>query len=143
MSATISVHLCVTCRLQSLQATYEINIAAAFLYGIHILKIWSSISNSVAYCNSRREQIFSFSATFTCAFMQNVTNILNFPFSDFSPSCSPNLHFYAILFYPITLEGRRGTTDELAIIPFHPVLFSVALAELYQQFCPELGSDIQ
>ena len=36
----------------------------------------------------------------------------------------------SILFYPITLEGRRGTTDEFATIPFHLVLFSVALVEL-------------
>ena len=35
--------------------------------------------------------------------------------------------FYSILFYPITLEGRRGTTDELATIPFHLVLFSAEL----------------
>ena len=35
-----------------------------------------------------------------------------------------------ILFYPITLEGRRGTTDEFATIPFHLVLFSAALVEL-------------
>ena len=26
---------------------------------------------------------------------------------------------YSILFYPITLKGRRGTTDEFATIPFH------------------------
>ena len=39
--------------------------------------------------------------------------------------------FYSIfLFYPITLEGRRGTTDEFATIPFHLVLFSAALVEL-------------
>ena len=25
----------------------------------------------------------------------------------------------SILFYPITLGGRRGTTDEFATIPFH------------------------
>ena len=37
--------------------------------------------------------------------------------------------FY-ILFYPITLEGRRGTTDEFATITFHLVLFSAALVEL-------------
>ena len=37
---------------------------------------------------------------------------------------------YSILFYPITLEGRRGTTDELATIPFHLDLFSAALVEL-------------
>ena len=35
-----------------------------------------------------------------------------------------------ILFYPITLEVRRDTTDELATIPFHLVLFSAALVEL-------------
>ena len=38
------------------------------------------------------------------------------------------LTFY--LFYPITLEGRRGTTDEFATIPFHLDLFSAALVEL-------------
>ena len=37
---------------------------------------------------------------------------------------------YSILFYPITLEGHRGTTDELATIPFHLDLFSAALVEL-------------
>ena len=37
--------------------------------------------------------------------------------------------FYS-LFYPITLEGRRGTTDEFATIPFHLVLFSAVLVEL-------------
>ena len=38
--------------------------------------------------------------------------------------------YYSILFYPITLGGRRGTTDELATIPFHLDLFSAALVEL-------------
>ena len=38
--------------------------------------------------------------------------------------------FYSILFYPITLEGRQGTTDEFATIPFHLDLFSAALVEL-------------
>ena len=38
--------------------------------------------------------------------------------------------FYSILFYPITLEGRRGTTDEFATTPFHLDLFSAALVEL-------------
>ena len=37
---------------------------------------------------------------------------------------------YSNLFYPITLEGRRGPTDEFATIPFHLVLFSAALVEL-------------
>ena len=36
----------------------------------------------------------------------------------------------SILFYPITLEGRQGTTDEFTTIPFHLVLFSAALVEL-------------
>ena len=38
--------------------------------------------------------------------------------------------YLSILFYPITLEGRRGTTDEFATIPFHLDLFSAALVEL-------------
>ena len=38
--------------------------------------------------------------------------------------------FYSILFYPITLGGCRGTTDEFATIPFHLDLFSAALVEL-------------
>ena len=29
----------------------------------------------------------------------------------------------SILFYPITFEGRRGTTDEFATIPFQLILF--------------------
>ena len=37
---------------------------------------------------------------------------------------------YSILFYPITLGGRRGTTDEFATIPFHLDLFSATLVEL-------------
>ena len=31
------------------------------------------------------------------------------------------------LFYSITFEGRRGTTNEFATIPFHLVLFAAAL----------------
>ena len=45
-------------------------------------------------------------------------------------SATPLAVFYSILFYPITLGGRRGTTDELATIPFHLVLFSAALVRL-------------
>ena len=40
------------------------------------------------------------------------------------------------LFYPITLEGRRGTTDEFATIPFHLDLFSAALVELAKSTVP-------
>ena len=36
----------------------------------------------------------------------------------------------SILFCITILEGRRGTTDEFATIPFHLVLFSAALVEL-------------
>ena len=39
-------------------------------------------------------------------------------------------HSISILFYPIILGGRRGTTDEFATIPFHLDLFSAALVEL-------------
>ena len=44
------------------------------------------------------------------------------------------LHFfvYSTLFYPITLESCRGTTDEFATIPSHLVLFSAVLVELSQ-----------
>ena len=42
-----------------------------------------------------------------------------------------------ILFYPITMEGRRGTTDEFAI-PFHLDLFSAALVELASPFLSTL-----
>ena len=38
--------------------------------------------------------------------------------------------YNSILFYPITLEVRRGTTDEFATIPFCLVLFTVTLSEL-------------
>ena len=37
---------------------------------------------------------------------------------------------YSILFHLITVEGRRGITDEFAAIPSHLVLFSAALVEL-------------
>ena len=40
------------------------------------------------------------------------------------------IYYFSILFYPITLEGRWGTTDEFATIPFHLDLFSAALVEL-------------
>ena len=44
--------------------------------------------------------------------------------------CLPMIGRYSILFYPIILEGRRGTTDEFVTIPFHLVLFSAVLVEL-------------
>ena len=42
---------------------------------------------------------------------------------------APHLAFYSILFYLITLEGRRGITDEFATTHSHLVLFSAALVE--------------
>ena len=36
----------------------------------------------------------------------------------------------SVLFHPITLKGRRATTDDYATAPFHLILFSVALVEL-------------
>ena len=43
------------------------------------------------------------------------------------------------LFYPIALEGRRGTTDEFATTPFHLVLFPAALVELAKLRNPGRG----
>ena len=48
----------------------------------------------------------------------------------FSAKVKKKSPYYSILFYPITLEGRRGTTDEFATTPFHLDLFSAALVEL-------------
>ena len=36
---------------------------------------------------------------------------------------------YSILFYPISLGGHQGATNEFATIPFHLVLFSAAIIE--------------
>ena len=38
--------------------------------------------------------------------------------------------FFGLLVYPITLEGRRSTTNDFATTLFHLVLFSAALVEL-------------
>ena len=40
---------------------------------------------------------------------------------------------HSIIFCPITLECRRGTTDDFETISFHLVLFSAAQAELAHQ----------
>ena len=37
---------------------------------------------------------------------------------------------HSTLFYPVTLDGRRGTTDQFATNPFHLDLFLAALVEL-------------
>ena len=58
---------------------------------------------------------------------------MNFDFKTSRADCRRQKYsfsVYSILFYPITLEGRRGTTDEFATIPFHLDLFSAALVEL-------------
>ena len=50
--------------------------------------------------------------------------------TDFCLSEPAYVFLHSILFYPITLEGRRGTTDEFETTPFHLVLFSTALVKL-------------
>ena len=53
------------------------------------------------------------------------------PWTTACHSTTTQLCFYLFsLFYPITLEGLRGTTDKFATIPFHLDLFSAALVEL-------------
>ena len=54
----------------------------------------------------------------SCRWAKNSSNLQFIQFND------------SILFYPITLEGHRGTTDEFATILFHLDLFSAALVEL-------------
>ena len=48
-----------------------------------------------------------------------------------NPKSYKTKHF---LLYPITLEGRRGTKDNFATIPFHLVLYSAPLVELAKSF---------
>ena len=48
---------------------------------------------------------------------------------EISKASKPNLD-HCILFCLITLEGRRGTTDEFITFHFHLVLFSAALVEM-------------
>ena len=52
--------------------------------------------------------------------------------------------FFIIRFYPITLEGRRGATDDLhvATIPFPPVLFTAALLELAKSIPVQFKSSL-
>ena len=67
--------------------------------------------------------LFSFTLRVTSYFCRSLWPTFH------SPMILPCISI-SILFYPITLEGRRGTTDEFATIPFHIVLFSAALGEL-------------
>ena len=55
--------------------------------------------------------------------------------------CSYMTSFIFFLFYPIALEGRRGTTDDLETTPFLIFLFSAALVEL-AKFTPVVYSFI-
>ena len=67
--------------------------------------------------------ILNYPNLFTC--VDNVTAIdYNILVDNFT------YNVISILFYPITLEGRRGTTDEFATIPFHLDMFSASLVEL-------------
>ena len=63
----------------------------------------------------------------------NIWRLLNLRLMSHLPQVWRDI-FYSILFYPITLEGRRDTTDEFATIPFHLVLFSAALVDLTKSF---------
>ena len=55
--------------------------------------------------------------------------VLNNPTFGTTTRLRHSILFY-FLFYPTTLECRRGTTDESATIPFHLDLFSADLVEL-------------
>ena len=61
--------------------------------------------------------------------LSSEASLCNFPQNNFKTERS-DFNFISILFYPITLGGRRGTTDEFATIPFHLDLFSAAQVEL-------------
>ena len=59
--------------------------------------------------------------------IQNILFVANIRYRIFHLFESSDI---SILFYLITLGGRRGTTDEFATMPFHLDLFSAALVEL-------------
>ena len=63
-------------------------------------------------------------------FLNNYNKIQKWKEIVANSSMGPRRHrkvlFYPILFYPVTLEGRRDTIDEFATIPFHLVLFSAS-----------------
>ena len=48
----------------------------------------------------------------------------------------PTPALLSILFYPISLEGRRGTTDEFATVPFHLDLLAHLGPPLYILILP-------
>ena len=52
------------------------------------------------------------------------------PVVDIIPPLPPFVTLFSILFYPITLEGRRGTTEEFATTLLHLFLFSASLVDL-------------
>ena len=56
------------------------------------------------------------------------------------------LELRVFVFYPITLEDHRGTTDELRTISFHLVLVSDELVELAKfipvQYCFPISSSV-
>ena len=72
----------------------------------------------------------SLTNTWVHLFKSSLAKLLNIAISQGFIKFSSIHNIYSILFYPITLEGRRGTTDEFATIPFHLDLFSAALVEL-------------
>ena len=103
----------------------------------HVKTLWckciTSLTTSVSTMRFHIELMFILKAIKSyfkgSYYKQNLTLVvISYEIYENSPKAL--LLFYSILFYPITLEGRRGTTDEFATIPFHLDLFSAALVEL-------------
>ena len=110
------------------------------------LAVWLTLISSHYLC---LEHIFMVPKVFEplkfyCSFLPNTHHWLGWLINIRLSNCRGNMgiHFswvliptsnyqlISILFYPITLEGGRGTTDEFATIPFHLDLFAAALVEL-------------
>ena len=77
--------------------------------------------------------VWSGSALFAQTYLSQYLKLLRYvqrTETEFAKNYLVKNSWYSILFYPLTFEGRWGTTDEFATIPFHLVLFSAALVEL-------------
>ena len=112
----------VSCNEESLQMFYGGRMEIILLH-----LIWSSVSNVYRISSVIRQSFFLPKQS------QRSRSILQ----DGKTDLDLWDRFYSILFYPITLEGRWGTTDEFATTPFHLDLFSAALVELAKSiFCP-------
>ena len=81
------------------------------------------------FCSDKRLHLFLHYAQREEAINRYTTGSDKLPTTHPTPA-SPPLSCNSVLFYPKTLGGRRGTTNEFATIPFHLDLFSAALVEL-------------